>query len=50
VPAGVLDVGPTLALPALGRSKVVLHSRLSDAHARAALRTLAAAFRSMGPV
>jgi len=49
-PPGVLDVGPTLALPALGRSKVVLHSRLSDAHARAALRTLAAAFRSMGPV
>jgi len=49
-PPGVLDVGPTLSLPALGRSKVVLHSRLSDAHARAALRTLAAAFRSMSPV
>ena len=49
-PPGVLDIGPTLSLPALGRSKVVLYSRLSDVHARAALRTLAAAFRSMGPV
>src|SRR5262249_4016796 len=41
------DVRPPLALPAAGRSKVALHSRISDAHARAALRTLAAAFRSM---
>ncbi len=46
-PPGMLDVGPSLALPPLGRSKVALHSRISDAHARAALRTLAAAFRSM---
>jgi len=36
-----------LALPPLGRSKVALYSRISDAHARAALRALAAAFRSM---
>src|SRR5215510_11712317 len=48
-PPGTLDVGPALALPPLGRSKVALHSRISDAHARAALRTLAAAFRSMAP-
>ena len=46
-PPGALDVGRVLALPPLGRSKVVLHARVTDAHARAALRTLAAAFRSM---
>src|SRR5262249_45132984 len=49
VPPRPLDAGPALALPPLGRSKVALHSRTSDAHARAALRTLAAAFRSMAP-
>jgi DNA-binding transcriptional LysR family regulator len=48
-PPGMLDVGPALALPPLGRSKVALHSRISDTHTRAALRTLAAAFRSMAP-
>jgi DNA-binding transcriptional LysR family regulator len=47
-PPGALDVGAALQLPPLGRSKVVLHSRVLDAHGRAALRTLAAAFRSMG--
>jgi DNA-binding transcriptional LysR family regulator len=46
-PPGTLDVGAALALPPLGRSKVVLHSRTSDPRSRAALRTLAAAFRSM---
>jgi DNA-binding transcriptional LysR family regulator len=46
-PPGTLDVGRSLALPPLGRSTVALHSRISDARARAALRTLAAAFRSM---
>lgn len=49
-PPGTLDVGHALALPTLGRSTVALHSRVSDAHARAALRTLAAAFRSMASV
>lgn len=49
-PPGTLDVGHALALPSLGRSTVALHSRVSDAHARAALRTLAAAFRSMASV
>jgi DNA-binding transcriptional LysR family regulator len=46
-PPGTLDVGRSLALPPLGRSTVALNSRISDARARAALRTLAAAFRSM---
>lgn len=46
-PPGTLDVGRSLALPPLGHSTVALHSRISDARARAALRTLAAAFRSM---
>jgi DNA-binding transcriptional LysR family regulator len=49
-PPGTRDVGRPLALPPLGRSTVVLHSRISDAHARAALRTLAAAFRSRASV
>jgi DNA-binding transcriptional LysR family regulator len=46
-PPGTLDVGGALSLPRLGRSKVVLHSRVSAPHARGALRVLAAAFRSM---
>ena len=46
-PHGALDVGRSLSLPPLGRSTVVLHSRMPDARGRAALRTLAAAFRSM---
>jgi len=46
-PAGTADVGPALSLPSLGRSKVMLHSRVSDARARAALRAMAAAFRGV---
>jgi DNA-binding transcriptional LysR family regulator len=46
-PPGVLDVGPAFGLPALGLSAVVLHARISDARSRAALRTLAAAFRGV---
>jgi len=46
-PAGTLDIGPALGLPALGRSAVVLYSRVSDPRARAALRTLAATFRGV---
>lgn len=42
---GMIDVEAALDLPSLGHSKVVLHSRVSDARARAAIRTLAAAFR-----
>src|SRR5205807_7429058 len=40
-PTGAADVGPALSLPPLGRSKVMLHSRVSDARARAALRAMA---------
>lgn len=46
-PPGAIDIGPSFDLPPLGRSSVVLHSRVSDRTARAALRTLAAAFRSI---
>jgi hypothetical protein len=46
-PAGTLDVGPALRLPALGRSTIVLLSHVSDPRARAALRTLAATFRGV---
>ena len=43
-PAGLVDVGEALSLPSLGKSAVVLHSRVSDGRALGALRTLAAAF------
>jgi DNA-binding transcriptional LysR family regulator len=46
-PPGTLDVGPALSLPPLGRSKVVLHARVSDPRARAALGILGAAFRNV---
>jgi DNA-binding transcriptional LysR family regulator len=46
VPPGLIDVAAELGLPRLGRSKVVLHAKVSDAVKRAALRTLAATFRS----
>lgn len=45
-PPGSIEVGQALALPRLGRSKVMLYSRVSDPRPRGALRTLAAAFRS----
>ncbi|CAL77054.1 putative transcriptional regulator, LysR family [Bradyrhizobium sp. ORS 278] len=45
-PGGLLDVGPTLGLPKLGRSRVILHAKVGDTEKRAALRALAAAFRS----
>jgi DNA-binding transcriptional LysR family regulator len=45
-PPGLVDIGPALGLPRLGSSKVMLHSRVSDPARRAALRTLAATFRS----
>jgi DNA-binding transcriptional LysR family regulator len=44
-PAGVVEVGDKLGLPPLPSSDIVLHSTLSDARSRGALRTLAAAFR-----
>jgi DNA-binding transcriptional LysR family regulator len=44
-PVGVVEVGEKLRLPPLPSSEIVLHSTLSDARSRGALRTLAAAFR-----
>lgn len=46
-PDGLHDVGPVHGLPRLGASKVILHSKVSDAAKRTALRTLAATFRSV---
>ncbi|WJR81216.1 LysR family transcriptional regulator [Bradyrhizobium sp. NP1] len=46
-PPGLADVGPALGLPRLGSSKVVLHSKVSDPVKLAALRTVAATFRSL---
>lgn len=46
-PAGLVDVGPAHKLPRLGASKVMLHSKVSDPAKLAALRTLAATFRSV---
>jgi DNA-binding transcriptional LysR family regulator len=46
-PAGLIDIGPAHGLPRLGVSKVVLHSKVSVPEKLAALRTLAATFRSM---
>jgi DNA-binding transcriptional LysR family regulator len=44
-PTGTIEIGRQLGLPALPPSEIVLHSKLSDAKSREALRTLAAAFR-----
>lgn len=46
-PAGCIDVGGNLGLPRLPRTRVMLHSRVSDARGRAALRVLSAVFRGM---
>ncbi|WP_429027417.1 LysR family transcriptional regulator [Bradyrhizobium sp. I1.14.4] len=46
-PPGLIDVGPAHKLPRLGASKVMLHSKVSDSAKLAALRTLAATFRSV---
>lgn len=46
-PAGLVDIGPAEKLPDLGRSRVMLHSRVSDPGKLTALRTLAATFRSV---
>ena len=45
-PAGLTEMGPAFGLPRLGPSKVMLHAKVSDPEKRAALRTLAATFRS----
>ncbi len=46
-PAGLVDVGAALRLPPLGKSPVMLHSKVSDPVKSAALRMLAATFRSV---
>ena len=46
-PSGLADIGAALGLPRLGTSKVMLHSKVSDPAKLAALRTLAATFRSV---
>jgi hypothetical protein len=44
-PAGTVEVTQRFGLPSLPSSEIVLHSTLSDAKSREALRALAAAFR-----
>ncbi|QPF82315.1 LysR family transcriptional regulator [Bradyrhizobium genosp. L] len=46
-PPGLIDIGPAHKLPRLGASKVMLHSKVSEPAKLAALRTLAATFRSI---
>ncbi|MGY2920256.1 MULTISPECIES: LysR family transcriptional regulator [Bradyrhizobium] len=46
-PPGLVDIGPAHELPRLGTSKVMLHSKVGDPAKLAALRTLAATFRSV---
>ena len=46
-PAGLIDIGPAHGLPRLGTSKVMLRSNVSDPTKLAALRALAATFRSL---
>ncbi|MBR0974919.1 MULTISPECIES: LysR family transcriptional regulator [Bradyrhizobium] len=45
-PAGLVDIGPAHKLPKLGSSKVMLHSKVSDPAKLAALRVVAATFKS----
>jgi len=44
-PAGLIEVSEQLGLPRLPSSNIVLHTTLTDARSRAALRILATAFR-----
>jgi DNA-binding transcriptional LysR family regulator len=48
-PPGTVEAGRRLGLPALPSSEIMLLSMLSDARSRAALRTLATAFREHRP-
>lgn len=47
LPFGAIDVGPRLGLPDLPRLPLLLHTRVKDDRARAALAALSAAFKSM---
>ena len=46
-PAGTIDIGAALSLPPLPTQEVVLYSALRDQRSLSALRTLAAAFKSL---
>jgi DNA-binding transcriptional LysR family regulator len=46
-PSGLRDIGPAYGLPQLGLSKVMLYSKVTEPAKLAALRTLAATFRSV---
>ncbi|GLR98422.1 hypothetical protein GCM10007858_60640 [Bradyrhizobium liaoningense] len=46
-PPGLVDLGPEHKLPRLGSSKVMLHSKVGDPAKLAALRAVAATFRSL---
>jgi DNA-binding transcriptional LysR family regulator len=46
-PPGIVDIGPANGLPQLGSSKVMMYSKVSEPLKLAALRTLAATFRSV---
>ncbi|WOH78810.1 LysR substrate-binding domain-containing protein [Bradyrhizobium sp. BEA-2-5] len=46
-PPGLVDLGPAHKLPRLGSSKVMLHSKVGDPAKLAALRAVAATFRSL---
>jgi DNA-binding transcriptional LysR family regulator len=45
-PPGTVDVGPSIPLPKLPRTQVMLHSQVSDPRLSKALRVLAATFRA----
>jgi DNA-binding transcriptional LysR family regulator len=45
-PVGTIDVGQRYRLPRLPESAILLHSSVSDAASKGAIRTLAASFRS----
>lgn len=49
-PAGTVEVSRRFGLPDLPTSEIVMVSTLTDARSRAALRTLAAAFREHRPI
>ncbi|WLA68531.1 LysR family transcriptional regulator [Bradyrhizobium diazoefficiens] len=46
-PPGLIDIGPAHKLPKLGSSKVMLHSKVCDPAKLAALRAVAATFKSV---
>jgi DNA-binding transcriptional LysR family regulator len=46
-PPGLIDIGPAHGLPQIATSRVMLHSKVGDPAKLAALRTLAATFRSV---